>query len=156
MSESRANYREATSRGRRFFELFEDHIRVQVRSINVNSVLNIPLSNLCPEPNRLFVRMFEFWVGLMLFVIGTIMTISMMAGDAMPVTLLSVIISSSCVVNGAAISAYCVRRVEFTQFVSHTGIAMLDVARSGPDRRRYDEFVAMLKDTIAACQAKKE
>ena len=57
---------------------------------------------------------------------------------------------------GLFIFCFYGRRIEYTQFVSHNGIAMLDVARSGPDRRRYDEFVALLKDAIAACQVKRD
>lgn len=57
---------------------------------------------------------------------------------------------------GILLSLRGLRLIAYSQFVSHGGIVMIAVGRTGPDARRYDEFVALLKDTIAACQVKRD
>lgn len=157
MTEPLATYREATWSYRRSFELYPDRMVVHMRSVQLNADSEFRLADLRLPPNHLRVlQSGALWGGFICLVAagiaGYVAHLLGRIGHIEGPTPFAV----GLLIIGLFICCFYGGRIEYTQFVSHTGIAMLDVARSGPDRRRYDEFVALLKETIAACQLKRD
>lgn len=155
MTEPLATYREATWSYRRSFELYPDRMVVHMRSVHLNGDSQFRLADLRLPPNRLQVlQTGVLWVSFICLVAAGILgyvahlhgRLTQIEGPT-PFAVVHLIV-------GLFICCYYEMRIEYTQFVTHAGIAMLDVTRSGPDQRRYDEFVAILKDAILACQEK--
>ncbi len=40
------------------------------------------------------------------------------------------------------------KRVEYARFCSSTGIPMLDIAKAGPDREKFDQYIAAIQNRI--------
>jgi hypothetical protein len=57
-------------------------------------------------------------------------------------------------VAGVLLAAATARRIEWAIFHNLSGIRVLTVARAGPDKEHFDEFVAAVRDAIANHQRK--
>jgi len=49
---------------------------------------------------------------------------------------------------GFALAAATWKTVEFYQFVNKHGLVAFDVARSGPDRKKFGQFITNIQDQI--------
>ena len=145
-------YREVLARGRRTFELFDDRVLVRVQYPNNSSELTVDLSNIRPTPNTVRIRQWPFNHGLMATFcpwsyVGAKYVFSGIAPSTDAIT-----IAGAISFVGAVICLYCIRRIEFSSFVTHAGIVVLDVGDAGPDREIYRSFVDDLIQRIVANQ----
>ncbi len=54
----------------------------------------------------------------------------------------------SAAVIASLIAAKCFKKVKYTQFKNKSEIVIFDVAQSGPDKARYDEFILAIRSVI--------
>lgn len=157
MGDEIARYREVRPDGRRLFTLYADRILVQVQSGRVRSELTVRLVDVRPEPNKLWVRPKAFAGGILLLVasVGTLIAAESFrraghhAEDGLIIWFSSAFAFAFV---GLVVVFKTIWRIEFTQFVSRIGTAILDVARAGPDASQFDEFVGSLIHQIHRCQ----
>jgi hypothetical protein len=157
MGDAPVRFREVRPNGRRQFDLLADRVIVHSRSARVDSEITIMLADLRPEPNRLLVRPKEFALGLLILI------------ASIPLAFIGFVVRESAAIRnekylmwfafaGAILFVSLVilsktsRKIPFTQFVSHNGHPLLDVARAGPQRADYDAFLETLIDRIRANQ----
>jgi hypothetical protein len=156
MKEPLAQYYEVRPSGRRYFDLFADRVIVKARSANADSEITIRMSDLRPEPNLVRVRPKEFGLGLGLMLIslgcGIISVPFGFAERLDRATFLWPASAGAFLLVSLVIMFKTFKKIEFTQFVSHHGRPLLDVARSGPQRGDYDAFVETLISQIRAHQ----
>lgn len=146
-------YREVLARGRRTFELFDDRIIVRVQYPNYSAELTVPLSNLSSMPNTVRHREWPFNVGLILLICPWLMPVLQWISSEKPPAINSLIIACSLGFVGAIMCLYCIRKIEFASFVTHTGTVALDIGDAGPDRARFRTFVDQLLERISAAQS---
>jgi hypothetical protein len=157
MFEPVSQYDEVRLNGRRQFELFKDRVIVRARTPRIDSEITVMLANLRPEPNRLRVRPKEIVFGVGLLWVAIVLAIFAMltTGAAVNPRLWTTVwfsVAGGAFLTALVIIAKTARKIEFLQFVSHQGNALLDVARSGPQRHDFDAFVDALIARIRANQ----
>jgi hypothetical protein len=157
MSEPIAEYYEVRPSGRRQFELLPDRMIVKTKSARIEGVITVMLADLRPEPNILRIRPKEFGVGLLcLFASVAVAFYAIVARAAGPPmdnqTVLWLSIAGGCFFVSLVIFAKTFQKIEYVQFVSHQGKPLLDVARAGPERASFDNFVETLIAQIRASQ----
>lgn len=157
MSEPIAEYYEVRPSGRRQFELFADRMIVKTKSARIEGVITVMLADLRPEPNTLRIRPKEFGAGL-LFLLGSVVLgfFAILVRGAPPPpddkTNLWLSLAGGCFFVSLVIFSKTFRKIEYIQFVSHQGKPLLDVARAGPERAGFDDFVEALIAQIRASQ----
>jgi hypothetical protein len=143
-SEEPLTYRDATWDRRRNFELFGDRIRVRVKSQAFDAETDVHLINLNPDPEKLFVRQqVPFQLAILLIVLAGGIGIGAFASGADRISG-AVVIAVSLAILGATILMYFGKKIEFMRFKTNADAVILDVARSGPDKQRFDDFVTDL------------
>ena len=144
-----ATYREVRFDGKRLFELHADSIRVAgSRTFQSNVDTTIPLSRIDPRVIRMHVRHGSFWAGLCLAVVGFFGYEILTAGFKLNPFEFPAGLPLGLGVTGIALCLATARKVEFARFESDAGVAVLDIARAGPDRAKFDEFVSKLQDQV--------
>jgi hypothetical protein len=157
MAEPIAEYFEVRPSGRRQFKLLADRVIVETKSIRIEGVMTVMLADLRPEPNILRIRPKEFNVGLLflLAAIGFGFYGILARGAAPPAddkTILWFALAIGCLIASFVVFSKTFQKIEYIQFVGHQGKPLLDVARAGPQRASFDEFVELLIDQIRASQ----
>ena len=148
-----ARYREVRIDGKRHFELFNDAIRVHGTATFQSDIdTTIPLADIQPRIIRLRIRHRAFWTGLWITIGGTLGFITLVAGFQLDPMGLAPGLLGCIGAGGVLTSLATLRKVEFARFESKAGVAVLDVARAGPDKGSYDEFVARIMEQIEASQ----
>jgi hypothetical protein len=146
-----ARYYEVRPNGRRWFELFEDRVIVKARSARADSEITVMLADLRPEPNFLRVRPKGFGVGLLMLVASVAAGFfAVVARQGDPNIWLS--IAGGWFFVSLVFLWKTGTKIEFIQFVSHHGRALLDVAHAGPQRANFRPFVETLISQIRANQ----
>ena len=146
-------YREVLARGRRTFELFPDRVFIKVRYPNYSAEVTVLLADLRPNPNIVYQREWPFQVGIVLLAGAAIMGIYAFSLPDKAINYLSTRALPFAIVGGVMFF-YSFRKIMVTSFVSHLGIALLDVADAGPDRRQYHDFLTELQARVTANQNK--
>jgi hypothetical protein len=149
MGEPLARYSEVRPNGRRQFELFTDRVIVKAKSARADTESTIMLADLRPEPNRLRVRPNEFGVGLLMLVASVALGLFAVLATGLPPSTADKNFVWWALAGGLffvslVILAKTFRKIEFLQFVSNHGTALLDVARAGPQRAGFQAFVETL------------
>jgi len=148
-----ATYREVRFDGKRQFELSEEEIHVW-GSINFQTDVDttIPLKVIQPRVIRVRIRNVSFTAGVvcagaLLATRGVLVSGFGMEplGEASQMLLAGIF-------GSLALAAATIRKVEFARFVNDAEIAVLDVARSGPDAASFDKFVAQIVDQVRAAR----
>ena len=150
-----ASYREVRFDGKRHFELFADSIRIR-GTVTLRSDIDttIPLAEVQPRIARLRIRNSVFWGGLWLAVGGFTVSTILIAGFRFDPFTITPGLPGIMGMAGLALCVATFRKVEFAQFESRAGVPILDVAKAGPDRKSYDEFVSKIQERVEACQQK--
>ena len=134
-----ATYREKRFDGQRRFELFADRVLVRGNvSLKSEFETAVPLRSLAPHVTRPRLRNPAFWGGLWTL-LGSVFLCAVLVGFNAPD--FPLVLAGTGVLSGSALMLATARKVEFASFSSGAGVRVLDVARSGPDARRFDAFV---------------
>lgn len=146
-------YMETRFRGKRTFALYSDRIDVTGKVfLQSDFDVSIPLSELSPNFAKVKVRDGIFFHGLALFVgflilYGILSSVFHARADNFIVCLIAFLPFT-----GLILMAATFRKVEFCRFKTHAGLYVLDVARSGREQARYDEFIEKLTEAIRLAQ----
>jgi hypothetical protein len=152
--QSLAVYNETRLEGRRRFELLEDGVHVSAQiSLGPSIETIVRYDHLEPTISTIRIHHALFWPSFFvipLFVAATVYvqgfskvnSFGFLAGVAISGTIISVVVA-----------VLTRKRVEYARFVSRSGIALLDIARSGPDHSRFDQFVAAIQDRIRSARS---
>lgn len=145
-----ATYSERRTDGRRQFSLFSHEILVVGhRFFGANYEVKIPLKSIEPTVSRIFVRSTLFLAGVILAASNVFICVLLLS-LMLPWSFLILFIAFGIV--GFWLIGITFKRVEFAQFRSQAGVVVFDVARSGPECQKFDEFVKILIQQIQAAK----
>jgi hypothetical protein len=134
----------------REYSLLADRLLLKSKEPSGRSEFTFVLATLRPAPNRIFLRR-NLMLLLLIFFPLTMIVVSLAGKNdpwADPIVIISVILCGA-----AWLSALIFRRpTEFAQFVNSNGTIAFDVARAGPDRDHFDEFVVAIEHEIRRSQ----
>ena len=158
MAQPLATYSEKQPAIRRSFELFADRIVVKGTKSGMLFEHPVILTDLRPEPNKMWRRHRHFVIGatmLGLCPIPLLVCAIMPSLDAQRrVIILLLLFGMALLVVGLWICLRTYRMVEFTRFQNQHGLVALDVGDTGPERENYAAFVEALIRAIEASQKK--
>jgi len=144
-----ATYAETRFSGKRQFELFSDTIRVRGKTfLKSDFDSTIPLKSLNPDFSRLRVRESAFVWGMWLIIIAALLGGILVAGFKLPADHILVVLVTIQPVAGLAFCLATFRKVEFYCFQNDSGVTLLDVARAGKEKDRFDDFAGSLTAAI--------
>ncbi len=147
--DSIATYSETRLTGKRQFELYPDSIRVRGRVFAKSDFdATIPLKSLQPDCHRLRIRNSNFSAGLWIILISALLVGILLAGFKLPVNHALVVLVAVQPIAGVCLCLATFRKVEFSRFQNDAGVTLLDVARAGKDKDRFDNFVETLATAI--------
>lgn len=147
-------YREVLAAGERTFHLDGDLLTIRGRTpLRSSFETTVRLAEADPHPTLLWIRprLFFLLVGLaLLFAIASLVaTASGVATERNMADLIMWCAAGLMLV----LSSRCFRKVRFTQFRNRSGVVLFDVAQSGPDRARYDAFIAAIRQAMPGVPA---
>lgn len=144
-----ARYDERRFDGRRQFALFPDRVEVSgVSFLGGRFEERVPLQGLNAAPDRLWTRPAGFWSGIAMVIFFSIIPMGFEA-------ILSWWWKGLCWVlaaGGALLALATSRRVEWAVFRNSSGIAVLTIARVGPLRDQFEQFVDAIRKATANVQ----
>lgn len=130
---------------KRTFELSADRVRVYGTQNGTQFDSVVIVTDLRKEPNRLWVRTVHYrtstWTLMILTPILTVICVLFPEE-------IHLLIAVYLFVSALAYFGWSLRKFEFAQFIGPGGIAVLDIARSGPDEKMFDEFTAKISQAI--------
>ncbi len=140
-----ATYSEKRFSGKRYFELYPEKVHVQGKVFLQNDFdINIELKKLSPDYQKLRVREKAFWAGIWMVTIPLllleILTSVFSVTFANPIIGLMIVFP----ISGILLCVATFRKVEFYSFSNSSGIAVLDIARAGKDKEKFEAFVEQL------------
>ncbi len=91
-----------------------------------------------------------FWQSLLGIPLSTIVALTLIVGFKMPPFEFISGLAMAFVAISIVVAFITRKRVEYAQFNSTAGHPLLNVARAGPDRLRFDEYVAEIQSRIEA------
>ena len=139
-----ALYYEVTTTAKRNLELCESTVFIRGEGPGIHSEITVQLADLRPLPNRVWFRHRIFYIAALIILgslIGTLYALKDLR--ALEFTL-------PCLFIGSLICAFTFRKVEYAVFLSSAGLSLLTIARSGPDRDNFEDFVEKLIQQIEA------
>jgi hypothetical protein len=145
-----ARYSERRIDGRRQFSLYPQEIVIVGKQLfGAHYEFKIPLKSLDPTISRIYTRSTFFLAGLgfglgSFFIFG-ILWISFL--HAVWSFWMNWVILAVGII-GSALACLTFKKVEFAQFRSQAGVRILDMARSGPEASKFDEFLKTLVERI--------
>jgi hypothetical protein len=146
--ESLQRYHEVTWEGHRTFELFEDRVVVDVTRPSYQARATVRVADLRPDADIMFLRPLPGRLGMIGIAIGTLTTMfaaTVLRGD---LRYFGMIGSGSLILLSVIVAGCFARKVEYAFFKNHSGVTLLTIALSGPDKARYREFISSLTDLI--------
>jgi len=151
--EPMAVYNEVRFDGKRRFELLSDAIHID-GSVILQSRFDttIPLKQIAPHLTRLHIRHNLFWVGLLICIVALVACTTLVTGFDFGLSELVPTLLCAIAFSGLALSLATVRKIEFVRFNSDSGVAIIDIACSGPDRDRFEAFVNQVLEQIRTCK----
>jgi len=139
-------YHETTWNMRRVFELHEDCVEVSLKSQHLDAHDKIRYADLQPGIVRFWLRpLVPFRMGLVFLVVGVIgLVVSFLKPELEFLRVLPFVAPALAFI---VLFGYA-RKVEYAQWKTSAGVVLLNVARSGPDKRQFDAFVAEIQHRI--------
>jgi hypothetical protein len=138
-----ATYSERRSDGCRQFLLYPHEILIVGRArFGAHFEARLPLKTIDPTVSRLFIRSTLFLAGMCMAVGCSFICIilaSLSPAVSWSYWLVWVIIVFGII--GFVLAGLSFKKIEFAQFRSQAGVRVLDIARSGPEHHKFDEFV---------------
>lgn len=152
MDAATITYRETTSQMRRVFKLNQTSVEVELKSLNRDAQDVVNLADLRPEPERLQVRQIvPLRLGGTFFIVGMVslsLGFSLQSGAANELKRTAIITGIVSLILGGLILLLFGAKIQAVRFKNSTGICLLDVLKSGPDKSQYEAFVSALIDRI--------
>jgi hypothetical protein len=152
--EAIATYRESSPNLRRTMQLYSDHVSVETRIIGgSDALMHIPFRDISPHFG--FVRFrFRRWLGGFLLGCVGLFFIWLFTGPfelamTSPRVVVTGVLTIACFIWGIAY----LRKYKAYRFVNHSGVPVLDIIESGPEKERCLQFVEAVRDAIARHQA---
>lgn len=147
-----AAYRERFPGQRREFELFPDRVKIRGKSEGNPFEMTVPLGQLDSEFGFTTVRPLRPVLGIVSFVLSGILLAGVVWGGA-PVTSLAFGIPAAIFTGVIGLILYYVPRVRVFRFLNVSGINVLDVFESGPDKAQAEDFARSIAKVIRAHRA---
>lgn len=144
-----ATYSERSPGLRREFRLHADHITVSSRMLGGNEQeIHIPLDDVSPRPGLMRFRV-RRWIGgfLMSFVLAVFVWL-FVGPFHMPWTSPRVVIAGILSIGFFIWGLVYLRKFTAYRFLNRSGVIVLDVIESGPEKDKCKDFVAALERTI--------
>jgi hypothetical protein len=149
MSEPLTTYSERQIGMKRDFALYADRVIVKGENMRLMFETPVMLADLRPTSQKIWKRHWIFRLGLLIIFASIVPLILFVVvrlvnpRDSAAVVFLA--IGSGLAIVGGTICLSARRRIEWTQYVNQYGTQiLLDVARTGPEKDRYDEFIEAL------------
>lgn len=144
-----ATYRESAPGLRRNFKLYFDHITVYAKTLGGDEKeLHIPLDEISPNVGYVRFRVRRCFGGLFLSFVLALFIWLFVAEFKLPWNSPRVLTASALCLMSFAWGVYYLRRYRAFRFVNRSGIVVLDVIESGPEKDRCANFVALIEQTI--------
>ncbi len=142
-----ASYQERRFDGHRDFVLYSDHLAVKGKQMLGDEFeTSIALSTLTPFASRLRTRDRGFWQGIVM----TIVAAGLLQSGTLAITSYWGGLSAVMVIAGILLSLATARKIEWVQITSHAGVVTVNIARCGPDKAKFESFVAFFLKQIEA------
>jgi hypothetical protein len=144
-----ATYTERLLQVQRTFTLYPDHVQVQAHwRFGRNYTNNIPLDSLKPTTRETYIRYHFFRQALLIATIGLIFAVWPMypriPWPLPPYSIAGIIVT----LIGLILAAFTYPKILFLRFDSQKKAPGLDIARSGPDKAHFDDFVEAVRKQI--------
>src|SRR5262249_12666342 len=123
------------------------------RTLQSNVDTTIPLSRIDPRVIRLHIRHPAFWWGFGGALVSFIACEVLVSGFKLSPFESAFGLLFGVGLSGVALCLATLRKTEFARFESDAGVPVLDIARAGPDRERFDDFVNRLLEQIRAARS---
>lgn len=152
---SLASYDAVFFEGRYHYELFADSVHVVGKAFLQGDVdITMPLGNLQPRVDRLWVRSRAFFGGLWFCVAGIVGYSILIEGLKLPWSGLPAILAMCLLVAGLGLCLATLRKTHFAQFVGDSGTPLLLIARTRGRDAEFERFVEALLQQIRQCKTK--
>lgn len=148
-----ATYREKRVEGSCVYQLFPDRLQIggnEQLSSKYKSV--IPLRNIEPSPTHIWHRNNLFHGGVWMLLAAVVIDTILVSGFGIPAYNSAVGLVGCIGMGGFVLMLATARKVEFATFSSAAGVAVLGIARSGPDAAHFDSFVDLVSKHITQCK----
>jgi hypothetical protein len=152
--EAIATYTERHPQVARTFKLFPDRVEIHAQWLVKSYDSTVPLASLKPAHREITVRNRHYKTAKMVFGLGLVLIAMAVYNHRPGQPLGSPLMFGGVVIMSAAI-ALMVRtygKVVFARFNNQEDKPGLDIARIGPDKQRFDEFVAQVQKQIRAAR----
>ena len=135
-------YSEVTLAGKRNYSLYSD--KIVIKGVGTGSYefdQTLLLTKISPEYIRLRIRPTVAWVSLTTFLLTGLASIVLVVEFAIQSTAVPGVLGIFSVA-ALTVAIATMKKVEYARFCSEDyGSVLLNVARSGPERNRFDSFV---------------
>jgi hypothetical protein len=133
----------------RVFELYPDRVVVSATWWWGRPYVNtVRLASLSPDYGYQIIRYRLFKHGILAMAIGVALALLLGRSDGTLFHQAALVSGWGIAAVGLAIAAMTYQRVLFARFPPRAGRGGLDIARSGPDRERFEEFVKLVQRQI--------
>ena len=133
----------------RVFELYPDRVVVSAKWWwGRPHETTVRLATLSPDCVFQLIRYRLFKHGILALAIGVALAVLAGRSDGDVLQQAALVGGWAIAVAGLAISAVTYQRVMFARFSRRAGGSGLDIAQSGPDRERFEEFVKLVQRQI--------
>jgi hypothetical protein len=148
-----ASYTERLPQVTRTFTLHSDHVLVQAHwRVKGDFTNKVPLAALKPQYKELKIRNKLFKPAAVVLAAGVVLVAFGLYPQWPRALSGSLLAGMLMVVVGGVLSGWWYRAVRFVRFDSDKGKPGLDMARAGPDRDSFDEFIERVQKQIRAEQ----
>ncbi len=131
------------------YELYPDKLHVTGKVFLRNEFdVTFELKNLNPIHQKIKVRNNNFLAGLGMSSVSAILLLILVSVFHVKFDSLVFVIISCAIVAGLLFCASTIKKVEYYRFTNLSDINVLDIARTGKDRQKFDEFITQLVDAI--------
>jgi len=136
------------------YELYPDRLRIKGKVFLQNEFdVTIGLKDLNPDYQKLKAREKSFWAGLWVALVPAILLEILVS--VFHITFVNPVfgLMICLVVTGLLLCAVTVKKVEYYRFTNSSGIHVLDIARVGKDKQKFDGFIICIVDSTRKAKA---
>lgn len=148
--EAIVTYSEVTLTGKRKYDLYPDKIVMSGSDTwSYDFEQTLPLTKISADYVKLRMRPTVSWISLTLFLLTGLLSIVLVREFSIPSRAIPGVLG---IFSGSAliVAIATMKKVEYARFcAAEYGSVLLSVARSGPERNRFDSFVQALVSQIA-------
>lgn len=144
-----ATFSEGRFSGKRFYNLSSDKIRVAGKVFLQNEFdIVLQLNTINPDFSIIRIRDKAFWSGIWLMLGASL--VHALLTTVFGVTYEYKVLGAFIVIGlaGAVLCLATFRKIEFYSFKNLAGITVLDIARSGSEKSKFDSFIKKLVHAI--------